>query len=47
MADAEQDIITVNGEFVGGRPEPVYMALYKPRGYVTTLKDELGRKTSA
>jgi 23S rRNA pseudouridine2605 synthase len=45
LADAEQDIITVNGEFVGGRPEPVYMALYKPRGYVTTLKDELGRKT--
>lgn len=44
-ADPEQDIITVHGKYVGGKPEPVYIALYKPRGYVTTLKDEHGRKT--
>ncbi|NLM60820.1 MAG: rRNA pseudouridine synthase [Clostridiales bacterium] len=45
MADPEQDIITVHGKYVGGKPEPVYIALYKPRGYVTTLRDERGRKT--
>jgi 23S rRNA pseudouridine2605 synthase len=44
-ADPENDMITVNGKPVGPKPEPVYIALYKPRGYVTTLKDERGRKT--
>lgn len=28
-------------------PEPVYLMLNKPRGYVTTLSDERGRKTAA
>lgn len=42
-----RDIITVDGERVmtGGKKERVYIALNKPRGYVTSLKDELGRKT--
>lgn len=44
-ADAERDIIMVRGVVVGAKPEPVYLALYKPRGYVTTMKDERGRKT--
>lgn len=44
-ADPENDIIMVNGKVLGEKPEPVYIALYKPRGYVTTLKDERGRKT--
>ena len=43
-ADPEQDIITVHGKYVGGKPEPVYSPL-QAQGYVTTLKDEHGRKT--
>ena len=30
---------------IGGKKARVYIALNKPRGYVTSLKDELGRKT--
>jgi 23S rRNA pseudouridine2605 synthase len=45
MADADEDIITVHDVVIGAMPEPTYIALYKPRGYVTTLSDELGRKT--
>lgn len=42
-----RDIITVDGErvYTGGKKSRVYIALNKPRGYVTSLKDELGRKT--
>ena len=42
-----RDVITVDGErvYTGGKKERVYIALNKPRGYVTSLKDELGRKT--
>ena len=32
---------------VAAAPEPVYLMLNKPRGYVTTLSDERGRKTAA
>ncbi len=44
---------TVTGEekiAVDGKPvrtiqrRPTYLILYKPRGYVTTLSDELGRR---
>lgn len=44
-ADPENDIIMINGKVIGDKPEPVYIALYKPRGYVTTMKDERGRKS--
>lgn len=44
-ADPEQDIIMVKGAVIGSKPEPVYIALYKPRGYITTMKDDHGRKT--
>ena len=37
MADADEDIITVHDVVIGAMPEPTYIALYKPRGYVTTL----------
>ncbi len=42
-----RDVITVDGErvYTGGKKTRVYIALNKPRGYVTSLKDELGRKT--
>lgn len=45
-ADPRNDLITVNGEKI--RADGVtlrYIKLYKPRGYVTTMSDEQGRKT--
>jgi 23S rRNA pseudouridine2605 synthase len=41
------DIITINGEKVEHKRKYVYAMLNKPRGYVTTLSDELGRKCVA
>jgi 23S rRNA pseudouridine2605 synthase len=41
-----KDAITVNGEVltVPTKRAKHYIMLYKPRGYVTTMSDELGRK---
>lgn len=39
-----KDIIEVNGEILQ-KEEKVYFVLYKPVGYVTTVKDEHDRKT--
>ncbi len=46
-ADPEKDEIAVDGEKLRAKPKAVYLMLHKPRGYVTTLSDELGRKTAA
>ena len=46
-ADPERDEIRLDGVLLGGREEPVYLLLNKPRGYVTTLSDEKGRKNVA
>ncbi len=45
-ADEELDTIEIDGKPLGGRPAPVYLMLNKPRGYVTTVSDERGRKTA-
>ena len=46
-ADAGRDVIKVNGENVGAVPvEKRYIMLNKPRGYITTMSDEQGRKTA-
>ena len=45
--DPERDTLLVDGRPVAAAPEPVYLMLNKPRGYVTTLSDEKGRKTVA
>ena len=45
--DPVRDILLVDGRPVAAAPEPVYLMLNKPRGYVTTLSDERGRKTAA
>lgn len=42
--DPKRDKVTVRGKAVVPVSEKVYIMLYKPRGYVTTAKDELGRK---
>ncbi|MGI6181102.1 MAG: pseudouridine synthase [Agathobaculum sp.] len=46
-ADAQRDKIMVDGKPLVGAEEKKYLMLYKPRGYVTTMKDEFGRKTVA
>lgn len=46
-ADPDRDTILVDGKPLCEREQPVYLLLNKPRGYVTTLSDEKGRKTVA
>lgn len=46
-ADPELDDIRIDGVPLPSAAEKVYVMLNKPRGYVTTLKDEQGRKTVA
>ena len=42
-----KDVVTVNGKKVSAVKEKYYIMLNKPRGYVTTMSDELGRKCVA
>ena len=46
-ADPEKDDIRLDGKPISCPERPVYLLLNKPRGYVTTLSDEQGRKTVA
>lgn len=41
----KKDIVTVRGKKISRQEELRYIMLNKPRGYVTTVSDELGRKT--
>ncbi|MBD5130665.1 MAG: rRNA pseudouridine synthase [Ruminococcaceae bacterium] len=46
-ADA-RDVIKIHGETIGAAPaEKRYIMLNKPRGYITTMSDEQGRKIAA
>ncbi|MBP5289570.1 MAG: rRNA pseudouridine synthase [Clostridia bacterium] len=45
--DPGKDIVTYFGEKVSRGEEKVYIKLNKPRGYVSTLSDEKGRKCVA
>lgn len=44
-ADREIDRIFVDDVLLGSAEKKVYIMLHKPRGYVTTMEDEKGRKT--
>ena len=44
-ADPQLDTITVDGQPLRQEDPHIYIMLHKPRGYVTTLSDEKGRKT--
>ncbi len=44
-ANPEKDSIKVNGKSITKKERPVYLLLNKPRGVVTTLKDDKGRPT--
>lgn len=46
-ADPDTDEILVDGKPLPGCQERIYLMLHKPRGYVTTLSDEKGRKNAA
>ena len=46
-ADVDHDLIMVDGKPLPARPETIWLMLNKPRGYITTLQDEKGRKTAA
>ena len=43
--DPRRDLVTVRGKKVRKTQRNYYILLHKPRGYVTTVSDELGRKT--
>ena len=45
--DPQRDKVTVRGKAVVPVKEKVYIMLHKPRGFVTTLKDEQDRKCVA
>jgi len=46
-ADLDRDEILVDGKPLRRDDDRIYLMLNKPRGYVTTLSDEKGRKTVA
>lgn len=46
-ADPEQDIITIDGERIPRKQPCTYVMLNKPKGIVTTMKDEEDRPTVA
>ena len=46
-ADWETDVIAIDGKQMSFTERKTYLMLNKPRGYVTTLSDELGRATAA
>ncbi len=47
IADPDTDEIFVDGKPIPAGMHPVYIMLHKPRGFVTTLSDEQGRRTAA
>lgn len=47
VADADTDILLLDGKPLPSKGESVYIMLNKPKGYVTTLSDEKNRKNVA
>lgn len=43
--DTSKDIVTINNRTITKEDNFIYIKLYKPVGYVTTVKDQFGRKT--
>ena len=41
------DVVTVSGKKVQQSDEKIYIMLHKPRGYITTMSDEMDRKCVA
>ena len=47
QADADRDEILLDGRPLPSQQQYVYLMLHKPKGYVTTLSDEKGRKNAS
>lgn len=45
--DPKKDVVALDGKKVGNVVKPIYIMLHKPRGYITTMSDEMGRKCVA
>ena len=45
--DPKRDVISVNGKKLARQTEHLYYMLHKPRGYVTTMSDEMDRRCVA
>jgi len=43
--DPDKDIIKIDNKLISTKSEKIYLALYKPKGYITTRKDEKDRPT--
>lgn len=43
--DPEKDVVEVYNKKIYEKDEHIYIKLYKPEGYVTTVKDQFNRKT--
>ncbi|MCX7695526.1 MAG: rRNA pseudouridine synthase [Caloramator sp.] len=43
--DTESDVVEVDGKVIKPEENKVYIILNKPTGYITTAKDQFGRKT--
>jgi len=43
LADLRESKITVDGKVISGAKKKVYVLLYKPQGYITSLEDPQGR----
>ena len=41
----EKDVVTVYDKKIHEKEEHIYIKLYKPEGYITTVKDQFNRKT--
>ena len=44
-ADPARDRVEIDGRPLEGRPAPVHLAIHKPRGYVSSARDERGRRS--
>ena len=43
--DPEKDVVAVDGKIIKETVQKVYIILYKPKGYISTVKDEKDRRT--
>ncbi|MDK2903660.1 MAG: rRNA synthase, partial [Clostridiales bacterium] len=45
LIDPQKDEVRVNGRIIRPKSDMIYIAINKPRGYVSTAKDQFGRPT--
>ncbi|MDK2991028.1 MAG: rRNA synthase [Clostridiales bacterium] len=45
LIDPQKDEVRVNGSVIKPKTDMIYIAVNKPRGYVSTVKDQFGRPT--